>query len=85
MWLGIEVSKDTQEVALLNEAGQLQSGTFANTPEGYAQLARWLSKRKATGSAVCLEATGHYSEGVAEALYAAGYRVSVVNPARIRG
>jgi transposase len=32
-----------------------------------------------------LEATGHYSEGVAEALYTAGYPVSVVNPARVRG
>ncbi len=31
------------------------------------------------------EATGRYSEGVAAYLHEAGYRVSVVNPARIRG
>src|SRR5688500_19446448 len=33
---------------------------------------------------VCLEATGHYSRGVALALHDAGHRVSVVNPAQIR-
>jgi transposase len=85
MWTGIDVSKDTLEVALLDGAGQIQSGTFANSAEGYGQLARWLSKRRAAACPVCLEATGQYSEGVAAALYAAGYRVSVVNPARIRG
>src|SRR5260221_3797614 len=51
--------------------------------KGYAQLKRWLHKRQV--QAVCLEATGRYSEGVAEYLHEAGYQVSVVNPARIRG
>ncbi len=84
-WVGIDVSKDKLDVALLDEAGQRQAGQFENTASGYTQLARWLTKRRAVGSPVCLEATGHYSDGVAEALYAAGYRVSVVNPARVRG
>jgi transposase len=84
-WVGTDVSKDKLDVVLLDETGQRQAGQFENTASGYTQLARWLTKRRAAGSPVCLEATGHYSEGVAEALYAAGYRVSVVNPARIRG
>ena len=46
---------------------------------------RWLLKHGGKGCAVCLETTGRYGEAVAEALYAAGFRVSVVNPARIRG
>jgi transposase len=84
-WVGIDVSKDKLDVALLDDAGASQVGQFDNMASGYAQLGRWLSKRRAAGSPVCLEATGPYSEGVAEALYAAGYRVSVVNPARVRG
>ena len=31
-----------------------------------------------------MEATGHYSEPIAEFLYNAGYRVSVVNPFPIK-
>jgi transposase len=33
----------------------------------------------------CLEATGYYGDDVAQFLHEAGYRVSVVNPARIKG
>jgi transposase len=33
---------------------------------------------------VCLEATGRYSEGVAEHLHAAGHTLSVINPARLK-
>lgn len=84
-WVGVDVSKDKLDMVLLDAAGASQARQFDNSASGYAQVTRWLSKRKAAGCAVCLEATGHYSEGVAEALYAAGYRVSVVNPARIRG
>jgi transposase len=32
----------------------------------------------------CLEATGRYSEGLAEHLHAAGHTVSVINPARLK-
>ena len=32
-----------------------------------------------------MEATGTYGEGLAEFLYAAGHRVSVVDPARVKG
>jgi transposase len=56
-----------------------------NNERGWAKLTSWLKKHGATGGAVCLEATGRYGDGVAEYLYTAGYRVSVVNPARIRG
>ena len=34
---------------------------------------------------VCLQASGVYSEAVAEFLYSQGHQVSVVNPARIKG
>src|SRR5258708_6124015 len=81
--VGIDVSKDTLDVVCMDEQRQTQYAQVENTVKGYARLQRWLRKRKV--EAVCLEATGRYSEGIAEYLHEAGYRVSVVNPARIRG
>lgn len=81
--VGIDVSKATLDVVWQDERRQTQYTQVANDTSGYAKLQRWLGKRAV--EAVCLEATGRYSEGVAESLYQAGYRVSVVNPARIRG
>lgn len=82
MVVGIDVSKATLDVALLDEAGQYQMGHFTNDPAGFARLQRWLEKRSEPGIPVCLEATGRYSRGVAHHLHQAGYVVSVVNPAK---
>jgi transposase len=82
---GIDVAKDTLDVVVMDEQGQTRYIQVDNTEAGWQRLAKWLAKGRAAGCAVCLEATGRYSEGVAEYLYGAGYVVSVVNPARIRG
>src|SRR5258707_2894600 len=81
--IGIDVSKDKLDVVCMDEQRQTQYAQVDNTAKGYAQLKHWLGKGQV--EAVCLEATGRYSEGVAEYLHEAGYQVSVVNPARIRG
>src|SRR5579859_22161 len=90
-WLGIDVAKDTFEACLLLEKRSAH-GTFANTPAGFAKLDHWLKKRQVGRVHACLEATGRYSEGLAEHLHAAGHTVSVtpappqvrVNPARLK-
>lgn len=82
-WLGIDIAKDTFEACLLLEKRSAH-GAFDNTRAGYTQLDHWLKKRKAGPVHVCLEATGRYSEGVAEHLHAAGHTVSVINPARLK-
>ena len=81
--LGIDVSKDKLDVVWMDAQRQTQYCQVDNCASGYAKLKHWLGKRQV--EAVCLEATGRYSEGVAAYLHEAGYRVSVVNPARIRG
>ena len=53
-----------------------------NTPAGYARLVQWLTSQHVTDVTVCLEATGTYSDDVAQALHDAQYRVHLVNPAR---
>lgn len=81
--LGIDISKDKFDVALLaNE--EYQTGTFDNNKKGCQSLANWLKKKKAKDAHVCIEATGRYGEVVAAFLHERGYPVSVVNPARIK-
>lgn len=84
--VGIDVSKRKLDVALLMN-GKTKSRVFDNTPAGHASLTHWLIERGAAQETthICMEATGPYSEIVAIALVEAGWRVSVVNPARIKG
>ena len=82
-WLGIDVAKETLEVCLLWDKRSAR-GTFENSPAGFAKLDSWLKKHDVGELHACLEATGRYSEGVAEHLSAAGHTVSVINPARVK-
>lgn len=81
--LGIDISKDKFDVALLaNE--RYRTGTFNNNKKGHQSLANWLKKQQAKGAHVCIEATGRYGDALAMFLYKRGYDVSIVNPARIK-
>jgi len=84
MILGVDVSKDKVDVALIEGKQALGSGEFANTGVGFKKLDKWLSNKGAGSVWVCLEATGRYGEGLAEYFYEAGHQVSMVNPARIK-
>ena len=82
---GIDVSKDTLDADLLGPDGRTRAKRFANAPAGFAALRAWADRHAAGGTVhYCLEATGPYSVGLAEALHAAGALVSVANPARVK-
>jgi len=85
-FLGIDVAKRKLDIALL-VTDKIKSKVFDNNTSGHAALTRWLIERGAIQSHthICLEATGPYSEALAIALVDAGWCVSVVNPARIKG
>ena len=83
-YLGIDVSKDWLDVLLLREGLPAEKGQFDNNFQGFRQLQHFLKKRKLKPLHVCLEATGYYGLEVALFLHQAAYRVSVVNPARIK-
>src|SRR5262245_1788816 len=85
MILGIDIAKATLDVTLLSGDKPVGYRQFANTSSGIAQLLKWLTKRVNGTLHVCMEATNIYWEAVAEALHIQGYRVSVVNPTRIKG
>jgi len=80
-YLGIDVSKAKLDVVLLIGERSFAK-EFANTPKGMKLLLGWLRSLRAGEVHACLEATGSYSDGIAEFLYEAGYAVSVVNPFR---
>lgn len=79
-YVGIDVAKASLQVCVLTTPAQQQR--FDNTKKGWTALKRWLKTWE--GVWVGLEATGTYGDGVTLALYQAGYRVSVINPARIK-
>jgi transposase len=82
--LGVDISKDTFDVALLRE-GKFKHKKFRNTASGFKELSVWLDRLKVTSMHVCMEATGTYGEALAQYLFDANHQVSVVNPARIKG
>ncbi len=81
--LGIDVSKDKLDI-ILRSGEKKQHQVISNDLKGYQYLERWLLNNSVGQVHVCLEATGQYGERIAEYMYARGYLVSVVNPARIK-
>ena len=84
-YLGIDLSKKEFDVTLKTEGGEEHHAKFKNRKKGYAKLEKWLRKYGVVELHVCMEATNVYWEEIAEYLYEKGYKVSVVNPLRIKG
>lgn len=85
MILGIDLSKRYFDATLRTASGQTGYARFSNDASGLAQLLAWLVAHGVRQLHACMEATNVYWEAVAQGLYDAGYTVSVVNPARIKG
>lgn len=83
--LGVDVSKKTLDVTLLNEKGGKRRKRFPNTIAGIAALQKWLQQQTTGQVHICMESTSVYWEALAETMAEAGYEVSVVNPVRIKG
>jgi len=83
--LGIDISKKDFHVALLKEDRAAKTKKFTNNLQGFESLHQWLKQHNASSLHACMEATSIYGEALAEFLYSAGFQVSIVNPARIKG
>ena len=77
--VGIDVAKRTLDVLLLR-AEKKRRASFANTPEGFEQLLAWVQQEHVDEIHFCLEATGIYSQAIAQFLYERSCKVSVINP-----
>jgi len=80
-YVGVDVSKDCLDVALLGE-GEPLLVQRPNALPGFDELV--LLCRKHSIKRIVLEATGGYEKPVARALAAAGLPVVVVNPRQVR-
>lgn len=83
--LGIDISKATFDAALLLPDGKTKSRKFDNTSTGFKGLTQWLTSNKALDCHACMEATGCYGEVLAQYLHDNAIKVSIVNPAKIKG
>jgi transposase len=82
--LGIDISKSTFDIALLDDDDNFATGQFKNSQHGVRSLQKWLQNRGVKALHACMEATGRYGNDLAAFLVDEGYDVSMVNPARIR-
>jgi transposase len=78
-YVGIDVSKDKLDIAVL---GERQEKQVDNTSQGIAQLVEGMQALQP--ELIVVEATGGYQRVAVEALFQAGLAVAVVNPARVR-
>jgi transposase len=78
-YIGIDVSKDRLDIAVL---GEKQAWQVNNTPEGIASFVQQMADLQP--ELIVVEATGGYQRSVVEALFHASLAVAVVNPTRVR-
>lgn len=78
--LGIDVGKQTLELALLTTQGRLHTKSVRNTEAGFKALLRWTSRLTDEPLRACLEASGGYEEAAALFLHCQGLYVSLINP-----
>jgi len=89
-WIGVDIGKKTLNAGYeyINSKGQKKAikGKFANTFKGFKKLEDFGKRNVGEGVSIhfVMEATGSYHKEAAAYLYAKGYRVSVVNPARVK-
>ncbi|MCC3410164.1 MAG: transposase [Microcoleus sp. PH2017_10_PVI_O_A] len=83
---GIDISKRDFHVSLLKESRATKPKKFTNNIQGFESLHNWLKQQSVVelhGSTWKLLA--FWREALAEFIYGAGFQVSIVNPARIKG
>lgn len=84
-YLGLDVSKQMFDATLLTATGTAHHHRFSNAPNGFELLQKWLGTHGVTTVHACMAATNIDWVALTKYLYALGYTVRVVNPARIKG
>jgi transposase len=86
---GIDVSKEKLDVCWLRDVatGKRKTKVFKNTAIGHKQSVDWLLKNiqlKAEDIVITLEPTNVYHEALVHLLFAAGFKVFLVNPGKAK-
>ena len=80
--VGVDIAKDKFDSSL-NIDNCYKHAVFSNTSQGHKEFLKYLNEYTVSPW-VCMEATGHYSEELADFLVRKGIRVSVINPFQIK-
>ncbi|MCB0223791.1 MAG: IS110 family transposase [Anaerolineae bacterium] len=85
--VGIDMAKESFDATLLRADEPAEHGQFKNNRSGHKQFLKWLKRRVTEFETVraVMEATNIYWEALADTLHEQGLKVSVVNPAAIKG
>jgi transposase len=79
--VGIDVSKEKLDVALLREGNKTEKSVFKNTAQGIEELSSFLKKQGTAGTVpLIIESTGDYHLLSALILSGEGLAVKVINP-----
>jgi transposase len=82
--VGVDVSKDTLDVALVLPQSKPVCGRFLNREEVYPEVVTWMQGLAQGPLHVCLEATGTYHDAFLAALFAHSITVSVLPSNRLK-
>lgn len=85
IFLGINISKNSFDFALLLLDNKTKTKKFSNNINGFKLLEACLKLHNANNLHACMEATGIYVELLANFLYQSNISISVVNPTKIKG
>lgn len=82
-FVGVDIAKDKFDAVIVNDENQTRHRVFNNNSRGFNAFKRWLEKYTLIPK-VCLEATGFYSEPLAEYLDHHQIFVCVENPYKVK-
>jgi transposase len=83
VYLGVDVGKAEFFCAMVDD-GKWHRNSFPNTRKRFQRLSAWLRNRRVNELQACMEATGGFSEALAQYLVDCGFVVSIVNPFAIK-
>jgi len=81
---GVDVGKDTLDVALALDGSRFQTRKFGNDKKGFEQAWLWLCSLAPDGFRTCLEATSAYHKALCAFFEDKGSRLLVLNPKQAR-
>ncbi|MBA3814849.1 MAG: IS110 family transposase [Alphaproteobacteria bacterium] len=82
--VGIDISKGKFDAAYMATDHKWQKRVFENSLAGFKVFLSWLKEKNVESCHTVMEATGRYGEDLANFLFMAGHKVSIVNPAQIK-
>lgn len=87
-FIGIDIASETFTFSVFQSPDKpvVTKGPMANSSDGFQHLVEWFKEQGITPSksVVCMEATGVYGEALTHFLAAAGFRIAIEPPLKVK-